>query len=139
MRIFKGLPDVAAEADLFKIFLSETPILIGGTSAASPAFAGFVSLLNDARLKAGLPSLGFLNPLIYAISESAPTAFNDITIGNNPGCGTNGFNVSCLTLFLALAHVCVQATKGWDPVTGLGTPNFGKLKDIVTGHHIPGF
>ena len=27
-----------------------------------------------------------------------------------------------------------QTTKGWDPVTGFGTPNFGRLKEIVTGH-----
>ena len=71
--------------------------MIGGTSAAAPTFAGFVALLNDARIKAGLPTLGFLNPLIYSIGATDPTAFNDITTGNNPGCGTEGFNVSfCL-------------------------------------------
>lgn len=113
----RAVPDVAAQADKFRIILGGEPISIGGTSAASPTFAGFVSLLNDARIKAGLPSLGFLNPLIYAIGQAHPDAFNDITTGNNPGCGTEGFN----------------ATKGWDPVTGFGTPNFGKLKDIVTG------
>ncbi|PSR93805.1 hypothetical protein PHLCEN_2v4700 [Hermanssonia centrifuga] len=112
-----GIPDVAALADLFLIFLGGESGLIGGTSAAAPTFAGFVSLLNDARLRSGLPTLGFLNPLIYKIGELAPTGFNDITNGSNPGCGTEGFN----------------ATKGWDPITGLGTPNFGKLKDIVTG------
>ena len=36
-------------------------------------------------------------------------------LGSNPGCDTNGFN----------------ATKGWDPVTGLGTPNFAKLLTAV--------
>ncbi|TFK79833.1 tripeptidyl peptidase A [Polyporus arcularius HHB13444] len=112
----RAIPDVAAQADLFKIFLSGEAISIGGTSAASPTFAGIVSLLNSARLSKGKPPLGFLNPLVYAIHAASPTAFNDITTGNNPGCGTPGFN----------------ATKGWDPVTGVGTPNFGKLKDIVT-------
>ncbi|KAI0797009.1 tripeptidyl peptidase A [Abortiporus biennis] len=108
----RAIPDVAAQADRFRIFLSGFIVSIGGTSAAAPTFAGFVSLLNDARISNGLPPLGFLNPLLYTI----PEAFNDITTGSNPGCGTPGFN----------------ATKGWDPVTGLGTPNFGKLKDIVT-------
>ncbi len=89
----KGIPDVAALADLFRIFLSGEPILIGGTSAAAPTFASFVSLLNDARFKSHLPSLGFLNPLLYAIGKNQPTGFNDITTGNNPGCGTEGFNV----------------------------------------------
>ena len=46
---------------------------------------------------------------IYAANFS--DGFNDITNGTNPGCGTLGFNTSC----------------GWDPVTGLGTPNFPKL------------
>ena len=40
----------------------------------------------------------------------------DITEGNNMGCGTkDGF----------------PATTGWDIVTGLGTPNFGKLTKII--------
>lgn len=64
------------------------PVLIGGTSAASPTFTGIVSLLNDARIAAGKPPLGFLNPLIYS---KGTKAFNDITIGSNPGCGTEGF------------------------------------------------
>lgn len=113
----QAIPDVAAQADLFRVFLSGRPVSIGGTSAAAPTFAGIVSLLNSARLSAGLRPLGFLNPLVYAIHSVVPAAFNDITVGNNPGCGTPGFN----------------ATKGWDPITGVGTPNFGRLREIVTG------
>ena len=64
---------------------------IGGTSASSPTIAGFVALLNDARIAAGKPPLGFLNPLIYALNGEG---FTDITSGNAPGCGTPGFNVS---------------------------------------------
>ncbi|KAF8165634.1 peptidase S8/S53 domain-containing protein [Crassisporium funariophilum] len=109
----RAFPDVAAQGDLFKIFVGGRTGLIGGTSASSPAFTGFVSLLNDARLKAKLPPLGFLNPFLYSKGFAG---LNDITIGHNSGCGTPGFN----------------ATKGWDPVTGLGTPNFGKLKALVT-------
>ncbi|KAF5388188.1 hypothetical protein D9615_000691 [Tricholomella constricta] len=108
----RAFPDVSAQSDRFRIFLSGRSILIGGTSASSPAFAGIVALLNDVRLSRGLPSLGFLNPLIYS---KAAAGFNDITIGHNSGCGTTGFN----------------ATKGWDPVTGLGTPNFAKLRKLV--------
>ncbi|KAH8118643.1 tripeptidyl peptidase A [Phellopilus nigrolimitatus] len=107
-----AIPDVSAQADNFRIFLQGSPLLIGGTSASSPTFAGFVSLLNDVRLSNGMPPLGFLNPFIYSTGQ---TGFNDITVGNNPGCGTPGFNTS----------------KGWDPVTGFGTPDFGKLKELV--------
>jgi len=109
----RAIPDVAAQADNFLVVIGGEEGLIGGTSAATPTFAAFVALLNDRRLKAGLPSLGFLNPLIYSTGISG---FNDITEGNNPGCGTQGFN----------------ATVGWDPITGLGTPDFGKLVEIVT-------
>ncbi|CAA7260133.1 unnamed protein product [Cyclocybe aegerita] len=126
----RGIPDVAAQGDFFKIFLSGRAVLIGGTSASSPTFTGFVALLNDARLRAGLPSLGFLNPFMYSRGFRG---LKDITIGSNPGCGTPGFN----------------ATVGWDPgmnglsismrqliasveVTGFGTPNFRKLKKLVT-------
>lgn len=75
-------------------------MLFGGTSAATPTFAAFVALLNDRRLKAGLPSLGFLNPLIYSVGISG---FNDITEGNNPGCGTEGFNVGSIRLGIDLS------------------------------------
>ncbi|KAJ7784134.1 tripeptidyl peptidase A [Mycena metata] len=109
----RGIPDVAAQSDFFRVFIGGQPFGIGGTSASSPTFIGFVALLNDARLKKGLPSLGFLNPLLYS---KAVSGFNDITTGHNPGCGTEGFN----------------ATKGWDAVTGLGTPDFGKLVKLVT-------
>ena len=68
--------------------------------------------MNDARIAAGLPSLGFLNPWLY---KKGFKGLNDIIGGNNPGCGTSGFT----------------AVKGWDPVTGLGTPNFGLLKDLA--------
>jgi tripeptidyl-peptidase-1 len=88
---FQAYPDVAAQGDKLKIFLKGKAMLIGGTSAACPAFAGFVSLLNDARLNAGLPSLGFLNPFLYSKGYAG---LNDITIGHNSGCGTQGFNVS---------------------------------------------
>lgn len=47
----------------------------------------------------------------YQSLYSNPGAFFDVTSGNNPGCGTSGFS----------------ATSGWDPVTGMGTPDFAGL------------
>jgi tripeptidyl-peptidase I len=107
----RGYPDVAALGRRFRIWYRGRAISIGGTSASAPAFAAVIALLNDARIAKGLPPVGFLNPLLYSVGLSA---FNDIVVGNNPGCGTPGFN----------------ATKGWDPITGLGTPDFLKLKKI---------
>ena len=102
-----------------------------------PTVAGIVSLLNDALLGNGKQPLGFLNPLLYKTAVEKAGALNDITSGNNPGCGTEGFNV-CKPGFvlrfwklILVSVVLLQATTGWDPVTGLGTPNFGILKDLV--------
>jgi hypothetical protein len=88
---FQAYPDVAAQGDNYKIFVGGKSELIGGTSASSPTFTAFVSLLNDARMNAGLPPLGFLNPFLYSKGFAG---LNDITIGNSTGCGTQGFNVS---------------------------------------------
>ncbi|KAI0048738.1 subtilisin-like protein [Auriscalpium vulgare] len=108
----RGFPDISAQAENFQIVLSGRTESIDGTSCASPTAAAVISLLNDFRLSEGKPSLGFLNPLLYSTGTAG---LNDITSGSNPGCGTTGFT----------------AVAGWDPVTGLGTPDFGKLQAIV--------
>ncbi|QRW10121.1 tripeptidyl-peptidase I [Ceratobasidium sp. AG-Ba] len=108
----RGFPDVAAQGQGFQVVLSGRTTSVGGTSASCPTFAGVVALLNDYRISNGKSSLGWLNPWLYA---NATSALNDITSGSNPGCGTNGFT----------------ARAGWDPVTGLGTPDFVKLQAVV--------
>ncbi|KAG2119251.1 peptidase S8/S53 domain-containing protein [Suillus cothurnatus] len=108
----RAFPDVAAQSEYFSTIYRGQNSPAVGTSCAAPAFAAFVSMLNDARINARKTPLGFLNPFLYSTGY---TALNDITVGNNPGCGTLGFN----------------ATIGWDPVTGYGTPNFEKLKALV--------
>ena len=86
---------------------------VGGTSASSPAFAGYVSLLNEARLKAGKPPMGFLNPFLYV----HPHAFTDVTLGTN---AIGGGHQGALPYGFA-------AAPGWDAATGLGTPRFDVL------------
>lgn len=107
----RAYPDLAAQGSGFRVVVGGRIRSVGGTSASSPTVAGIFALLNDYRLSKNLTSLGFINPLIYA----NPDGFNDITNGTNPGCGTEGF----------------ASKEGWDPVTGLGTPDFKKLQDIV--------
>jgi len=63
----------------------------------------WMTVLNDARLASNLPPMGFLNPWIYSIGRKG---VNDIVSGSAHGCDTEGF----------------PAQKGWDPVTGFGTP-----------------
>ena len=85
-------------------------LLIGGTSAAAPQWAGIIALANQA---AGRP-LGFVNPAIYQVSMSSAYAndFHDITVGNNQAAGT---------------PVGFSAGPGYDFATGWGTPNVANL------------
>ncbi|KAI9689385.1 MAG: hypothetical protein M1822_010036 [Bathelium mastoideum] len=106
----RAYPDVSAIGlNVAVVFLGET-LAVGGTSASTPIVASIVTLLNERRAAVGKGPIGFLNPTFYA----HPEAFNDVTEGSNPGCYTNGFS----------------AAPGWDPVTGLGTPNYPKLEEI---------
>lgn len=93
----QAFPDVAAQGDFFRVIIGGIPQLIGGTSAATPVFSAVIALLNDVRLKNGKPPLGFLNPLIY----KTMWGFNEITVGNNAGCGTTGFKVSTMFCFVS--------------------------------------
>lgn len=110
----RGFPDVAAQGSKFLVYDQGRLSRLSGTSASSPVFAGVVALLNAARRSKSLPPLGFLNPWLY--NNSA--ALTDITGGASVGCTDT-------TYFKSPAYW--NATQGWDPVTGLGTPNFPAL------------
>ena len=97
-------------------------IPVAGTSASAPSFAGIVSLLNDARLAAGKSPLGFLNPWIYS---TAYRGLTDIVDGGSKGCTGTDIYSGLPAPFVPFASW--NATKGWDPVTGYGTPVFSKL------------
>ncbi|KAH9020962.1 subtilisin-like protein [Lactarius pseudohatsudake] len=107
----RGIPDIAAQALKLTTFVRNIGISVGGTSCSTPTVAGIISLLNDYLITNGRPPLGFLNVRLYSDGFAG---LNDITSGSNPGCGTDGFS----------------AIPGWDPVTGLGTPDFEKLQNI---------
>lgn len=61
---------------------------IGGTSAATPIFASIINRINEERIAVNKTPVGFVNPALYA----NPGMFNDITAGNNTGCGDGGFD-----------------------------------------------
>ncbi|RFU23989.1 hypothetical protein B7463_g12345, partial [Scytalidium lignicola] len=92
---------------------------IGGTSLSAPLWGAMLTLVNEKRIAAGKSTLGFINPTLYA----HPEAFNDITIGNNDGCYSP--DLSTIWGF--------PAAKGWDPVSGLGSPNFPVLESVLLG------
>ncbi len=84
--------------------------VVGGTSASSPQWAGLVAIADQ---MAG-HGLGLINPSLYTLASGANygTYFYDVTTGNNQTVATiPGY----------------PATTGWDPITGLGTPNAANL------------
>lgn len=114
----RAIPDIAAHSltPSYAIVYHGQIVRIGGTSGASPVWAGIVGLLNDARFRAGKSSLGFINPLLYTLG---PRGLVDIVEGYVDGCTDN------------VPGARYNATVGWDPATGYGIPDFLRLKDLV--------
>ncbi|MBW4023992.1 MAG: S8/S53 family peptidase [Proteobacteria bacterium] len=103
----RGVPDVAGDADPgtgYTVSIDGQQATVGGTSAVAPLWAALIALINQSLGT----KVGFVNPALYA----APSAFTDITQGNNSGysCGP-----------------------GWDPVTGLGTPKGTAVRSALKG------
>ncbi|KAF8272433.1 peptidase S8/S53 domain-containing protein [Lactarius quietus] len=105
----RGVPDISAQSYLFAFILADE---LEHLRANVQTFAAIVTLLNDYLISTGRHRLGFLNLWLY---DRGIAGLNDIASGVNPGCNTPGFT----------------ATTGWDPVTGLGTPNFERLQLVV--------
>ncbi len=105
----RGVPDVSGDADPetgYAVRVDGQNTVIGGTSAVAPLWAALIALLNQ---QLGKP-LGFVNPLLYQLPESA---FRDITTGNNPA---------------------YKAGADWDACTGLGSPNGTALVAALRGN-----
>src|SRR5581483_842665 len=93
---------------------------VGGTSAGAPTFAGVLALINQAT---GSNGLGNVNPMLYALAASSPSAFHDITSGNNNVPCTAG-SPNCPT---GTTSIGFSAGAGYDRVTGLGSLNVANL------------
>lgn len=102
----------------------------GGTSAAAPVFAALIAMLNDAKLRAGKPTLGWLNPLIYGPGADI---WGDVIAGHAKGCDGRNYQSGQKEPPGSGIVPGAQwnATTGWDPVTGFGTPDFSKLLKLV--------
>jgi len=123
---FRGVPDVSYDGDFFGGVLSVCSecsgtfggfIIAGGTSAGSPQWAGIAALADQG---AG-HRLGLLNPSLYAVAAVPATykyAFHDVVTGNNAWdvAGVPGYS----------------AAPGWEPATGLGTPDAAHLIHLLT-------
>lgn len=112
----RAYPDVSAYGVNCSVVIGGVTQVVSGTSCSAPIFASTIAILNDRLLAAGKPTLGFLNPWLY--SGAGAAAFTDIVSGNNTSCGDDD-------------NLGFFATKGWDPVTGFGTPKFASLLSAV--------
>jgi len=117
----RNSPDVALTADnVWVIYGSGQTGAFGGTSCASPLWAGFMALANQQAVTNGHAAIGFLNPQIYKFATNNTTytnCFRDVTTGNNVWSGSPN-------LF--------YATNNYDLCTGLGSPNGTNLINALT-------
>ncbi|KAK4458390.1 tripeptidyl-peptidase [Cladorrhinum samala] len=105
----RAVPDISAVGSNFQIIVGGQMTEVLGTSASTPVVAAMVALVNDKRMRAGKPPLGWLNPLLY--SGKVREVLRDVTEGESYGCKfSDGTQAKGW-----------QAAAGWDPVTGLGT------------------
>lgn len=117
----RDVPDIAFTAalhDAYTITYSGANILVGGTSASAPSMAGVLAILNQYQVSKGyqlLPGLGNINPQLYRLAQDAPSAFHDITTGNNV-VNCQQASPDCLTGSFGYA-----AGSGYDLATGLGS------------------
>jgi subtilase family serine protease len=111
-------PDVSANANFtFYVCADQKGCVaneIGGTSFAAPMWAGYIALANEQLTNNGHSTLGFLNPYLYVfgVETDYDNIFHDITSG------TSGK---------------YSAVKGYDLVTGWGSPKRDGLINALTG------
>jgi uncharacterized protein (TIGR03437 family) len=117
----RDVPDVSLNAspdhDGYLVYTGGSLQVYGGTSVSAPVFAGLTALLNQA---AGSGGVGNINPNLYALAQSSPGIFHDITTGNNivtVPCGRNCTGTP----------VGYSAGVGYDRATGLGSVDAAKL------------
>lgn len=116
-----AIPTIAVAGHNYEVIVGGRKEVVSGTSASSPVAAAMAAQVNAARLAAGKSPLGFLNPAIF---KFYPRFANDITEGfNNCAAGTSDI-VCCAEGF--------YATKGFDPLTGVGSLDFAKFSEIFS-------
>jgi uncharacterized protein (TIGR03437 family) len=118
----RDIPDIALSSswdhDGYITYTGGGSGIYGGTSVATPEFAGFLAILNQYLMSKGAistPGLGNVNPVLYHLAQTAPSAFHDIIAGNNI--------VPCMqdTANCATGSFGYSAGPGYDLVTGLGS------------------
>ncbi|CDM34182.1 hypothetical protein DTO013E5_2407 [Penicillium roqueforti] len=124
----RAFPDVTAQGRNYAIYDKGSLTSVDGTSCSAPAFAGVVALLNDARLKVNKPPMGFLNPWLYSTGRAG---LKDIVDGGSTGCDGKSRFGGANNGGPSIPGASWNATKGWDPVSGLGSPNFATMRKLA--------
>ena len=120
----RAFPDISAQSVNYIIRYGGNWVGVAGTSCSCPLIAGMIALINDARLSQGKSSLGFINPALYKMyAKNQRFYFNDVVRGSNGGCDGDVTDKH--------GYIAFTATKGWDPVTGVGTPKFKRMYDYL--------
>ena len=106
--------------------------VVGGTSVAAPTFSAILALINQAL---GNTGLGNANPNLYSFAASTPSAFHDVTSGNNMVPCTSG-TINCPS---GTTQIGFSAGPGYDQVTGLGSVDADKLATAWLATETPMF
>ncbi|CZR40527.1 uncharacterized protein FPRO_05427 [Fusarium proliferatum ET1] len=115
----RAQPDISLLGDNYLTLTGGNPSTHDGTSASAPVFAAMIALVNDMRIRAKKPALGFLNRWLY--SAKASSVFRDVKDGSETtGCADGDF-----------FETSWEALVGWDAATGLGEPDFTKLAALL--------
>jgi hypothetical protein len=132
----RDVPDVALTASVdnvgYEVYENGGLTPIGGTSAATPSFAGILAMVNQAVVAKGGPlGLGNANPMLYTLFQSNGTlgAFHDIVVGDNIMPCTVGTDPNCSTG----SYGGYKASAGYDLASGLGTIDGAKLVAAWSG------
>ena len=116
----RGYPDLSAIGHNCLIYNQDWEN-VDGTSCSSPVIAGLIANINSYQKSKGKATLGFVNPLLYKMYTELPSTFNDILIGNS----------ACTEITCCGPDFGFKATRGWDPVGGLGSPNINEIKKYL--------
>jgi subtilase family serine protease len=98
---------------------------VGGTSVGAPSFAGILAILNQATQSSGQ---GNVNPNLYSLAVSKPSAFHDVTTGNNNVPCTQG-STGCPNS----GSIGFSAGANYDLASGLGSINAFNLATAWPG------
>lgn len=118
----RSYPDISAVGHNCPVFSTGYLDPVDGTSCSSPIIAGIISILNQHQVSKGKPKLGFFNPLLYKMVTDDNSTVNDLTEGSNWSTEQSSCPNSDGGSDYGFA-----ATSGYDPVTGWGTMNVGRI------------